>query len=140
MISGDDPEAGLSMVARAVTRGDGKTEGYHERHVPLAKKAAGIFARDRNEVASLAQARVAALGELRGALNFALKLLSQGGPDSVADKDTTKNFVRPGSIGWSGRPSGISSRTCGNEVACGKPRADSPGLAEKAAPAWPRSL
>jgi CRISPR system Cascade subunit CasA len=34
----DEPE-GLQLVARALTRGQGKTEGYHERRVPLSRRA-----------------------------------------------------------------------------------------------------
>ncbi len=35
-IGGRDDEAGLALLARGIVRGQGKTEGYHERRIPVS--------------------------------------------------------------------------------------------------------
>jgi CRISPR system Cascade subunit CasA len=96
-VHGNDPDEGLQLVATAVARGQGKTEGYHERAIPVPKRIKSIVAlRDgRDKVAKAAQERVTALGELRGALRRGLAVLAQGGPDKTADKPTTNGFIEP---------------------------------------------
>ncbi len=88
-VSGNDPE-GIALVAQAVCRGQGKTEGYHDRRIPLG------HALKNQDLANVAKRRVDALGELRLALRLALFVFAQGGPEKVAgDKDTTRKFVEP---------------------------------------------
>jgi len=97
-VHGNDPDDGLQLVATAVARGQGKTEGYHERAVPVPRPIKSLFARreGRDELARKAQERVQALGELSGALRFALRSLAQGGPDQVvSNKPTTNGFIEP---------------------------------------------
>ncbi len=78
-----------------MTRGQGKTEGYHERHIIIPPKAAGLFRSQPAGVVAIARKRVDALGGLRRALSFSLRALSQGGPEKVVDKDTTNKVVSP---------------------------------------------
>jgi len=97
-VHGNDPDYGLQLVATAVARGQGKTEGYHERAVPFPRRIKSLFARSegRDELARKAQERVQALGELTGALRFALRSMAQGGPDQVvSNKPTTNSFIEP---------------------------------------------
>jgi CRISPR system Cascade subunit CasA len=81
----DDAEEGLALVARALVRGQGKTEGYHERRVPISRKVrrrlGGSQATDR--VAEAAHERVKLAGEVNSALRFALLALFENGPDKV---------------------------------------------------------
>ena len=81
----DDVAEGLVLVARALVRGQGKTEGYHERRVPISRKVrrrmGGSQATDR--VAEAAHERVKLAGEVNSALRFALLALFENGPDKV---------------------------------------------------------
>lgn len=80
---------GAPMTARfeILVRGEGKTEGYHDRSVRFAKKAAGMFASasGRDQLARLAKEMVenarAALGGKM--LRTALIALFEGGPERV---------------------------------------------------------
>lgn len=95
----DDPEEGLMLLASAMARGQGKTEGLHERLIPLPNDAKWTFlsseARDR--LAEVSQRRVDDAGNLsRKALRPALFVLFQGGPDEVAwQRPSTDQQARP---------------------------------------------
>lgn len=66
----EDPEKGLTIILRALVRGQGKTEGYHERRVPVSRTmrrffgsavpsdAASHMARERIEDAALLARKV----------------------------------------------------------------------------------
>jgi len=89
-IAPTDPESGLVLLVRALVRGQGKTEGLHERRVPVSKTVAQMLgrtkdtdvlargARDRVEIAGIIQNRV---------LNPALLALFQNGPDEIDFRD-----------------------------------------------------
>jgi CRISPR system Cascade subunit CasA len=95
-ISGNDPAGGMVLVAQSICRGQGKTEGYHERRIPIPQRSLASIAASEDALAKLAEKRVNALGDLRFAFRLALFVLSQGAPDKiVADKETTKRFVEP---------------------------------------------
>jgi CRISPR system Cascade subunit CasA len=95
-ISGNDPARGMVLVAQSICRGQGKTEGYHERRIPIPQRSLASIAASEDALAKLAEKRVNALGDLRFAFRLALFVLSQGAPDKiVADKETTKRFVEP---------------------------------------------
>lgn len=80
-----DGEDGLSVLARGLARGQGKTEGYHERVVPISKEVVRFFRTSTDPLAQLAKARVGDAGVLRGqVLRPALFSLLQKGPDSIA--------------------------------------------------------
>ena len=80
-----DATEGLTLVARALVRGQGKTEGYHERRVPLSRKIRRFGLRETatDAEAETAHQRVAMVGEMSGALRFALLALFENGPDKV---------------------------------------------------------
>jgi CRISPR system Cascade subunit CasA len=82
-----DAPQGLELVARALVRGQGKTEGYHERRVPLSKRGPrrgpgqGVFTDFR---AAAARDRVRLAGEMQDrVLKPALLALFQNGPDKI---------------------------------------------------------
>jgi CRISPR system Cascade subunit CasA len=80
-----DPPEGLSVVARGMARGQGKTEGYHERVVPISKEVVRFFRTSTDPLADMANGRVSDAGVLRGqVLRPALFSLLQKGPDSIA--------------------------------------------------------
>jgi len=92
--SDDDAASGLHLLARALVRGQGKTEGYHERRVPLSRKVrrglremasdpAAQAAKERVEIAGIMQEQV---------LKAAVLALFQNGPTKVdfRDKDSLR--------------------------------------------------
>jgi CRISPR system Cascade subunit CasA len=86
----EDRKDGMAFVAQAVCRGQGKTEGYHERRLALGQFLGS------DDFTAVARRRVEAMQELKMAFRLALFVLAQGGPDKVAaDRDTTKRFVEP---------------------------------------------
>ncbi len=93
----DDAGAGLALVARALVRGQGKTEGYHERRVALSrivKRRAVITPTD--PAAQAAHDRVRLAGEMARTLRFALLVLFENGPDKVKqDNDAALNKAKP---------------------------------------------
>ncbi len=77
-----DPRQGMVLLARALVRGQGKTEGYHERRVPLSEKVR--FLGPTDSAAAAATERVELAGEIQGrVLTPALLALLQNGPDKV---------------------------------------------------------
>ena len=90
----DDSSEDLAVIARSLARGQGKTEGYHERIVPISKQVVEVFfRRSVDPLAEIATERVDAVGTLRGkVLRPALFVLFQGGAEQVnfRDNDTSK--------------------------------------------------
>ena len=82
------------LIARALVRGQGKTEGFHERVVPLpGKRSQGLFARksEARRFAERSEAQVEAAGNAaRKVLKPALLCMIQGGParDQINYADT----------------------------------------------------
>ena len=93
----DDAAEDLALVARALVRGQGKTEGYHERRVPLSRivrRFSGALATD--PVADVAHTRVRLAGEMARVLRFALLALFENGPDKVdSDNDAAVRKATP---------------------------------------------
>ncbi|MCO6416033.1 type I-E CRISPR-associated protein Cse1/CasA [Siccirubricoccus sp. KC 17139] len=84
----EDPAEGLVLLARALTRGQGKTEGYHERRVPLTRRVRALFAsRAADRAAATAQERVALAAAMANALRFGLLALLENGPEAVDPRD-----------------------------------------------------
>lgn len=83
-VEADDDADGLAVVARALVRGQGKTEGYHERRVPLSRRLRrrGMFT-PADPVAQVAHDRVQLVADMAGALRFALLALFENGPAKV---------------------------------------------------------
>lgn len=92
-------DARLQLIAQAAVRGQGKTEGYHERRVPISLKLRGLLAGpQRVTVAEMAKQRIAAIAALRKLLWSALAILFANGDgddrnDSISDK--AGRFARP---------------------------------------------
>jgi CRISPR system Cascade subunit CasA len=90
----DEPQ-GLQLVARALVRGQGKTEGYHERRVPLSRRAVrrgpGQGAAT-DPTAEAARERVHLAGEMQDqVLKPALLSLFQNGPEKIDFRDKDSN-------------------------------------------------
>jgi CRISPR system Cascade subunit CasA len=86
----------LSLVARALTRGQGKTEGLHERTIPLPAAVVSVIfggAETKKDAGQLARDRIDAIGELQAALDFAARVLVQGGPQEVSPNATRNAFT-----------------------------------------------
>ncbi len=74
----------MHLVARAMVRGQGKTEGYHERIVPLTKKVIGAFGRphgadDLGKLGEIARARLEDAAKLQRILRHAVWTFAAGG-------------------------------------------------------------
>jgi CRISPR system Cascade subunit CasA len=96
----DRPGERCVLIAQGVTRGQGKTERYHERRVPVSPKIRSMLASQGTApLARISTHRIAAIGEVRKLLWLALTVLfNNGAPakdssDSVKDKAT--RFARP---------------------------------------------
>lgn len=64
-----DAEKGLSLFACAVARGQGKTEGYHERRIPISKYVGRLIAaRATDEIAQAGRRRSEEAGRLAGSV------------------------------------------------------------------------
>ena len=72
---------GMHLVARTVVRGQGKTEGYHERAIPLRRKTAGMLRTQagRADLHNTAKERLEAIGEVQSILGHAVKTFLQNG-------------------------------------------------------------
>jgi CRISPR system Cascade subunit CasA len=87
----DDFE-GVYLLARGVARGQGKTEGYHERRIPISKTIRQAFVtKSTDELARLANDRIDAIAEVRRMLWAALTVLFGNGAkdESGRDKDSS---------------------------------------------------
>jgi CRISPR system Cascade subunit CasA len=91
-----DCARGVSLVAQSVCRGQGKTQGFHERRVFVPAEAAGCFVRSRKDFTGILERRAAALSELRLAFRLGLLVLCQRGEsDSSAGKEAARRFIEP---------------------------------------------
>lgn len=93
-----DAERGTPMrlVARGLVRGQGKTEGFHERILPLKREfAVALFGGERDRVGTLAATQIGEIEAIAKALRFACAIVScgasEGGPGK-SDYDAAKPF------------------------------------------------
>lgn len=94
----EDGATGISLLAQGVVRGQGKTEGYHERRIPLSRKAIGFLRNGQTDVpATIAAARVKAVATMRGSiLRTALFYLLEAGAEKIDfDRRTAKQQIEP---------------------------------------------
>ncbi len=78
------------LVAQVMVRGQGKTEGYHERRLPLPTESTGWLRTPstRSRLGHFAQSRVERVGDVqRRILKPALCALLQGAPDDLDLRD-----------------------------------------------------
>lgn len=89
-----DADEGLVILARALTRGQGKTEGLHERRIPVTKVVRDRLRRhhDTDALGRAATDRVGLAGDIQNrVLKPALLALFQNGPETVDYQDKGAN-------------------------------------------------
>lgn len=88
MLLPTDEADGLYLLAQGVARGQGKTEGYHERRIPISRKIRqGLAMRHTDDMAKLATERIESIAEIRKMLWSALSGLFGNGTKDEAGKD-----------------------------------------------------
>jgi CRISPR system Cascade subunit CasA len=86
-LSSDDTE-GVYLIAQGVARGQGKTEGFHERRIPASRTIRkALLTQTTDELAKLADERIVAIAEVRKMLWVALAVLFGNGVKDEAGKD-----------------------------------------------------
>lgn len=88
-----DGAVGLTLLASAVARGQGKTEGFHTRRIAIPRKAVGfmVSSAGRDRIAQVAKSRREEAASAARILRHALFILAQGGPDEARfDDEPTK--------------------------------------------------
>jgi CRISPR system Cascade subunit CasA len=94
-----DGTQGIVMLAQGVTRGQGKTEGYHERRIPISPTVRRFMVQKKTDtLAKIAEERVNDIAKIRALLWTALAtLIENGAPtDKFSDsaKDKANRFVK----------------------------------------------
>jgi CRISPR system Cascade subunit CasA len=70
----------LIFITQGITRGQGKTEGYHERSVPISPKVRGLLLSNQKvQLERISGQRIAAIGDVRSLLRYALVWLFESG-------------------------------------------------------------
>ena len=82
-----DPDD-MALVARAMVRGQGKTEGYYERVIPITTKVkmAMMGRASSQELGDIAKERIVEVGKVQRILRHAVSVFAAGGGDSIADE------------------------------------------------------
>lgn len=94
----EDGTCGIALLAQGVVRGQGKTEGYHERRIPLSQKSVGWMKSGQTDLlAKIAKARVEDVAKMRGSvLRTALFYLLEAGTEKIDfDRRTAKQQIEP---------------------------------------------
>lgn len=88
----EDGDRGIVVLAQGVTRGQGKTEGYHERRIPISKTVRKLMLENQTDrLAKLAGERVHAIGQIRSVLWTALATLFDQGANKDKFSDSAKD-------------------------------------------------
>ncbi len=77
----------MQLVARAMVRGQGKTEGYHERMIPLREKTIQGFGRTQGVegLGEIAKKRIEEIGKVQRILSHAIQVFAaRGDSDKVS--------------------------------------------------------
>ena len=86
--AGDPLDCFYLLICRALARGQGKTEGLHERRLIIPPRVAGIYrSGDLEPLAMASQQRIDQAGLVRKALRFGLMTLFQNGPEDFKRRD-----------------------------------------------------
>ena len=92
----------IQLVARAIVRGQGKTEGYHERIIPIRSKARtamlGRNSAQAQELGDLAQERIEQIGTVQSIVRHAIATFAARG-----EGDKTSSEHRTLANPWSDR-------------------------------------
>ena len=85
--SQSDPDD-MALVARAMVRGQGKTEGYYERVIPITTKVkmAMMGRASTQELGDIAKERITDVDKVQRILRHAVSVFAAGGGDSIADE------------------------------------------------------
>lgn len=87
----EDDLEGLAVLARAIAGGQSKTDGYHERRIPLSRTVRKrLIERQTDQLAAIAGARVQAIGKIRSVLWSALATLFDNGATKDKFSDSAK--------------------------------------------------
>ncbi|WP_323024501.1 type I-E CRISPR-associated protein Cse1/CasA [Castellaniella sp.] len=98
-LDGWPQDVALQVIAQVTVRGQGKTEGYHERRVPVSPKLRWLLmGAQRPLIARMAQTRIQAIADMRKLLWGSLALLfangeNNSGNDAISDR--ASRFARP---------------------------------------------
>lgn len=96
----EDGKQGIVILARGVTRGKGKTEGYHERRIPISPKVRAFMLQKKTDgLAKIAEERVSDIDKIRSVLWAALATLFENGTPKDRFGDSAKKksslFAKP---------------------------------------------
>ncbi|QIL43601.1 type I-E CRISPR-associated protein Cse1/CasA [Acidovorax sp. HDW3] len=98
-IDGWPKDATLQAIAQVAVRGQGKTEGYHERRVPISPKLRlRMMGAQRPLLEKLARNRIQAIADMRKLLWNSLALLFANGENKRGDdavNDRASRFAQP---------------------------------------------
>ena len=86
----------MQLVARAMVRGQGKTEGYYERTIPIRKKlqSAMIRATVTDDFGSIANRRIEEVGKVQRILSHAIQaFLARGETEKISPEH--RSLARP---------------------------------------------
>ena len=87
----------MQLVARAMVRGQGKTEGYYERTIPIRKKLGSAIMRSgsgTDDLGGIANDRIKQVGTVQRILSHAIQVfLGRGESDKVSPEH--RNLARP---------------------------------------------
>lgn len=77
----------MQLVARAIIRSQGKTEGYFERIIPLKSKTISAFGRPRQieEFGDIARDRIEQIGKIQQFMRHAISVFLAGGENQAGD-------------------------------------------------------
>jgi CRISPR system Cascade subunit CasA len=88
VVAEDGRGVALTLVARALARGQGKTEGLHERRILVSPTIIRLLAAGQTEeLLAPCKERINDAGLVRRALRFGLMVLFQNGPDDFKPRD-----------------------------------------------------
>jgi CRISPR system Cascade subunit CasA len=86
---------GLVLIAQGISRGKGKTEGYHERRVPISAKARSILtSNQKDSLARLAGQRIIVIEKMRKLLWVSLVILFNSGKSGDSSKSDEVKATR----------------------------------------------
>lgn len=93
IIRPEDGSHGLSLLGQCIARGQSKTEGYHERRIPLPKKGIGFLRSGQADIpGEIAKARIEDVAIMRrSVLRTALFYLLEGGNEKLDFERRTAN-------------------------------------------------
>ncbi|WP_324403822.1 type I-E CRISPR-associated protein Cse1/CasA [Ottowia sp.] len=94
-LGGWSQETTLQVIAQVTVRGQGKTEGYHERRVPISPKLRlRLMGAQRPLLAAQAKKRVQAIADMRKLLWSSLVLLFANGESDHGDETVSNRASR----------------------------------------------